>query len=183
MNTKIEYLYRDADNYKVHNACVVRGEITDQQKAAIINSLDDGVYFIPSKVGLPEGRFQEYDPEVDHKWFELYDTGFDDTDLPADVDITAAELADAFSRWTGKWESEDPDCEKRPYVVTVTEISKRRVVIWAENTYDAEREANDRWNNSEIVLDESDFVESDFVCDHEATEHDLELYQQFGKEE
>ena len=42
MNTKIEYLYRDADNYKVWNTCVVCGEITEQQKETIINSLDGG---------------------------------------------------------------------------------------------------------------------------------------------
>ena len=67
------------DNYKVWNTCVVCGEITEQQKETIINSLDGGEYFIPSKVGLPEKRFENYDAEVDHDWFELQKDGFDDT--------------------------------------------------------------------------------------------------------
>ena len=29
MNTRICYLYRDSDNYKVHNMCVIHGELTD----------------------------------------------------------------------------------------------------------------------------------------------------------
>ncbi len=28
MNTKISYLYRDADNYKMHNKCVIAGTLT-----------------------------------------------------------------------------------------------------------------------------------------------------------
>ena len=31
MNTKICYLYRDADNYKVHNECVIQGELSKEQ--------------------------------------------------------------------------------------------------------------------------------------------------------
>ena len=181
MNTKIEYLYRDADNYKVHNMCVVYGEVTDQQKEVIINSLEEGEYFIPAKVGLPERRFENYDPEVDHKWFELCTDSFDDTDLPPTVNITAAELADSFARWAGRWEEEEPDSSERPYVVVVTEISKRRVVVWAKGTAEAEEITNDLWNNSEIILDDSDFVESEFDCEHEAMEHDMELYPQYRK--
>lgn len=183
MNTKIEYLYRDADNYKVWNTCVVCGEITEQQKETIFNSLDGGEYFIPSKVGLPEKRFENYDAEVDHDWFELQKDSFDDTDLPPTVDTTASELADSFARWAGRWEEAEPDMAKRPYVVVVTEVSKRRVIVWANGTADAEEDARDLWDTSEIILDESDFVDNAFECDHEATEHDLELYQQFGKEE
>lgn len=47
MNTRILYLYRDADNYKVPNSCVVEGEVTEDQKNSILSSLDDGCYFIP----------------------------------------------------------------------------------------------------------------------------------------
>ena len=32
MNTKINYLYRDADNYKVRNECVIHGEMTEEQE-------------------------------------------------------------------------------------------------------------------------------------------------------
>ena len=30
MNTKISYLYRDADNYKMHNKCVIAGTLTTE---------------------------------------------------------------------------------------------------------------------------------------------------------
>ena len=33
MNTKLNYLYRDADNYKMPNSCVVIGEISEAQIA------------------------------------------------------------------------------------------------------------------------------------------------------
>lgn len=106
MNTKIEYMYRDANNYKVLNTCVVYGEISERQKDAIINSLDEEKYFIPSKVGLPEKGFSDYIPEVDHKWFELYKDSFEDTELPATVNITVEELVDNFFRWIERWDED-----------------------------------------------------------------------------
>ena len=53
MNTRICYLYRDSDNYKVHNMCVIHGELTDSQIDQILECCDMGEYFIPSQVGLP----------------------------------------------------------------------------------------------------------------------------------
>ena len=58
MNTRIEYLYRDADNYKVRNTAVVSGEIPAEEQTYIFeNCLGDEKTFIPSKVGLPEKTF------------------------------------------------------------------------------------------------------------------------------
>ena len=37
MNTKIRYLYRDADNYKVFNECIVQGEISEEQVCKILD--------------------------------------------------------------------------------------------------------------------------------------------------
>lgn len=183
MNTIIEYLYRDADNYKVPNVCVVQGEVTEQQIETIINSLDEGAYFIPSKVGLPEKRFADFDPEVDHKWFELGMYGFSDTDLPATVNIKAAELVDRFARRAGRWEADEPDKGVRPYIVAVTEISRREVIVWANGTAVAESAAKELWNNSDIVLDDSDFVERQFECSREAAKYDQNKLPQFGKTE
>lgn len=180
MNTRIEYLYRDSENNKVRNMCVIYGEISEQQKQTIINSLDEE-RFIPSKVGLPEGRFPDYDPEIDGKWFELCTDSFDDTDLPTTLDISAVELVDNFARWAGRWEEDEPDRSDKPYVVTVTEISKRKVVVWAKSIDEAEDAANELWNDSEIILDDSDFVEHGFDCEDIADERDLKLYRQFGK--
>ena len=82
MNTKISYLYRDADNYKMHNKCVIAGTLTTEQARTIKDSCEMGEYFIPRQVGLPERRFDRYDPAVDHCWFELDEDCFSETVEP-----------------------------------------------------------------------------------------------------
>ena len=52
MNTKISYLYRDADNYKMHNKCVIAGTLTTEQTRTIKDCCEMGEYFIPRQVGL-----------------------------------------------------------------------------------------------------------------------------------
>ena len=56
MNTRIHYLYRDADNYKVQNECVILGEMTEEQEQRIIACLDEKEYFVPSRVGMIRKR-------------------------------------------------------------------------------------------------------------------------------
>lgn len=109
MNTKISYLYRDADNYKVYNECIVPGVLTQEQEEAILDSRHDGEWFIPSLVGLPGKDFTslgyDYDEEVDHPWFELDDDGFQKTTASPTVSVTAQELAGAFLACRDKWET------------------------------------------------------------------------------
>ena len=104
MNTKIRYLYRDADNYKVFNECIVQGEISEEQVCKILDCCDMGEYFIPSQVGMPERKFDEYDTEADHCWFELNKDGFEYTDQPADISLTARQLAENFASCGGQWQ-------------------------------------------------------------------------------
>lgn len=108
MNTKIEYLYRDADNYKVHNECVIVGPLSAEQINMIIGSLEDEEYFIPHMVGLPEKRFDTYDPQSDHPYFELTKDGFSETEAPATVELEAPALVAAFLRCKGAWEQIEP---------------------------------------------------------------------------
>ena len=103
MNTKISYLYRDASNYKVPNECIVRGLLTDEQTKAILDCLD-GDNFIPSQVGLPERRFDRFDPEEDTCWFELYESGFEPTDAEATVDLSVDELVSRFLARKDRWD-------------------------------------------------------------------------------
>lgn len=105
MNTAILYLYRDADNYKKDNYCIVEGEMTAEEEAAIVDSLFEGELFIPSAVGMPEVRFDDGITEADGPWFEMMYKGFLPTDLPAGVNVTASELAERFIAMKGKWES------------------------------------------------------------------------------
>lgn len=103
MNTKISYLYRDASNYKVPNECIVRGLLTDEQTKAILDCLDRD-NFIPSQVGLPERRFDRFDPEEDTCWFELYESGFEPTDAEATVDLSVDELVSRFLARKDRWD-------------------------------------------------------------------------------
>lgn len=103
MNTKISYLYRDVSNYKVPNECIVRGLLTDEQTKAILDCLDRD-NFIPSQVGLPERRFDRFDPEEDTCWFELYESGFDPTDAEATVDLSVDELVSRFLARKDRWD-------------------------------------------------------------------------------
>ena len=104
MNTKISYLYRDADNYKVYNECIVQGEISEDQIRQILDCCDMGEYFIPRQVGLPERKFDEYDTEADHCWFELSQEGFEYTEQPANVSLTAQQLTENFSACRDNWQ-------------------------------------------------------------------------------
>ena len=105
MNTQIRYLYRDASNYnyKVENECVVHGTFTQEQIAQIMDCCDLGEYFIPSQVGLPEQRFDRYDAEEDHCWFELAEDGFEETARPATVGISAEQLVENFAAAKEHW--------------------------------------------------------------------------------
>ena len=103
MNTKISYQYRDGCNYKMANECIVQGAITPEQQKQIQSCLDDDEYFIPRQVGLPERRFEKFDPEVDHIWFELSEDGFELTEDEPTCDQTAEALVECFLRSKDNW--------------------------------------------------------------------------------
>lgn len=105
LNTKIGYLYRDADNYKMWNECVVEGEITPEQIATIMECLDDGENFVPHMVGLPERKFETFDPQADTPFFEIAKNCFTSTEEEPTVDVTVPELVAAFLRLKGNWSS------------------------------------------------------------------------------
>ena len=52
MYTIVNYLYRDASNYKRLNQVCFLGTLSEHQKARIIGSLYEGEYFIPSAIGF-----------------------------------------------------------------------------------------------------------------------------------
>lgn len=69
-NTRLAYLYHDADNYKVRHEVVFAGQMSEEEKMRIIASLDDGEYFIPGPLGLNDERFGS-ETEADHPFFEF----------------------------------------------------------------------------------------------------------------
>lgn len=97
-NTRICYLYRDADNYKMTTEVVIKGMFTEAEVEEIFSLCDEGEYLIPHQVGLPENRFEIWDDQSDHCWFELSEDGFETTDDPWTEDVTAQELLSAFRK-------------------------------------------------------------------------------------
>lgn len=100
MNTRMNYLYRDASNYKVWNEAVFEGEITPEEIDMISDSLEDGMYFIPEQIDLPVVRFGTI-TEDDHCYCELNELdprySFELTDEIPTEDRTIHELAQDFA--------------------------------------------------------------------------------------
>lgn len=102
LNTKIDYLYRDASNYKVWNSCVISGELSSSNIDEIMETLVDGENFIPHLVGMPETRFGSW-TEDDTDWFELYRSGFEPTNQPPTIDVSPDELVARFREAEKVW--------------------------------------------------------------------------------
>jgi len=100
-NTRINYLYTDASNYKAHNTAVVSGELSEAQIAEINACLHDSEFFIPAQVGLPEERFEKWDDQDDHCWFTLQSI-YSTPEAPT-VSLTAEQLLSNFRASKNNW--------------------------------------------------------------------------------
>jgi hypothetical protein len=125
MNTRFTYTYRDANNYKNVGEAVVAGEITAAQRQQIDMALDDGEFFVPIQVGLPDCSeiSRGYMPcEADHAWTELdvheIETTEDAPSVAGDIDTVVA----AFAAHAGKWDL------TTPYLPSDEEMSGMRLV-------------------------------------------------------
>lgn len=102
MNTRIEYFYGDAANYKQFASVILPGEITGEEIRHIAPCLDCGEYFIPAQVGLEElqRRTASFpDKDVDHVWHELdTTTGITLTDAAPTTDLDVHRFAGMFTR-------------------------------------------------------------------------------------
>lgn len=101
MNTRVDYLYTDGDNYKVYNEAIIKGEISPNEISVIIDCLDSGEFFIPSQVGLPEEKFPEV-TDADHPWFTLQ--GFELTENPHTEGLDVKDLVERFKKAKGNWD-------------------------------------------------------------------------------
>lgn len=99
-NTRLAYLYRDADNFKVRHEVVFAGQMSEDEKMRIIASLDDGEYFIPGPLGLNDERFGS-ETEADHPFFEF--CYFEETTHKPTTDIAIAEIVKRFEDNAHLW--------------------------------------------------------------------------------
>jgi hypothetical protein len=101
-HTLIEYMYRDASNYKTTKVVLLEGRLTDQQIEKILGTLEDKMFFIPGQVGLPDlqGEFEHgagWHEQDDHVWHELQSIEYRDgrPNGPNAEDMAAAWPSDA----------------------------------------------------------------------------------------
>lgn len=112
MNTKISYMYRDADNYKAYRHEVLRGTLTAAQIAFLFDKAGEGNIegFIPSQVGLPDLQVElmsydsaygeeGYDPfgagGSDHVWHEI--TKIEQINEEVTTKVSAGQFFKAFA--------------------------------------------------------------------------------------
>ncbi len=71
---EINYLYRDASNYKLFGTKVFSNTSNldlEVIKRKIKAKLIDELYFVPESWGIDRLRFDKFDGEEDHDWHEL----------------------------------------------------------------------------------------------------------------
>lgn len=74
MNIKLNYLYRDAGNYKQFHCVIFSNEYgysLEEVDNAIRNALIDETWFDATKWGLKDIRPEVLDDELDHGWHEF----------------------------------------------------------------------------------------------------------------
>lgn len=99
-NTRLAYLYRDADNYKVRHEVVFADQMSEDEKMRIISSLEAGEYFFPGPLGLNDERFGS-ETEADHPFFEF--CYFEETPDKPTTDISIAEIVKRFEDNAHLW--------------------------------------------------------------------------------
>ena len=83
-NIKLNYLYRDADNYKEFGWVVFSnptGVTIEEATALLLPKLISEEFFVTFEWGLPLLHAAPYNPAVDHEWHEFED--FEETDEEA----------------------------------------------------------------------------------------------------
>lgn len=113
--TEVEYMYRDNENNKKSAIMVLEGELSDNEVQEIYEkcryeAIGDTSMFIPTQVGLPEVRFDDFQPDIDGPWCEL---------------LTIKSL-----------EAEEKDCDSVLMTFTAQQLLEnfRAVEKWNENT-------------------------------------------------
>lgn len=90
MNTRFEYLYRDAANYKQFGDVIIAGVLDAEE---LYQLLQEELLFIPSKVGLPDLQPKEWSID-DHIWHEV--ENITETTEQATIKMTADQLLECF---------------------------------------------------------------------------------------
>ena len=71
---------------------------------------------------------------------------------------------------------------KKPHVVTIEEVSRRRVIIWADDVSEAEEIADELCSDGEINLDYDDFQERSCNFQRIANASDVSLLAKYDRD-
>ena len=66
------------------------------------------------------------------------------------------------------------------YVIEITEMLVRHIIVEAENESEAKEKAWNAYNDEEVILDYRDYAETEIVCLREADEDDTDDYEEVG---
>ncbi len=83
MNIRLEYLYRDAGNYKKWGEVIFSNSEKmpiDGLRSKFLTTLIQRMYFSSKELQVPDLRFDDYLLDLDHDWHEFSD--FSETDEP-----------------------------------------------------------------------------------------------------
>lgn len=96
-NTRIDYAYRDASNYRRSASWTVAGAATEEQKAAIVATLNADAMFVPAAVSIPQlATAADWDDDLDHPFHTI--DAIENVDAPSDTSMTVDQLAAAFAK-------------------------------------------------------------------------------------
>jgi hypothetical protein len=96
-NTKLNYLYRDAGNYKTHGHVIFSNPdnlSVEKIEKEFRKQLIDSEFFDPDELKIPRLKHEafSYDPELDHSWNEF------DSFKETDEQITMGQNISEFSQ-------------------------------------------------------------------------------------
>lgn len=97
-NIRMEYLYRDAGNYKFRGDVVftnLRSLSVSEIESLARECLIDGAWFVTTHPSVPDLRPTDLDYELDHDWHEIH--SFSETDAGVN-DALDLDIED-FLRW------------------------------------------------------------------------------------
>lgn len=102
----LDYMYRDAANYKACGALLLKGEAIEDDRNRVVSKLSGGEFFIAEQIGIPAlyrelWKYSGGPSEDDHVWhtFNLFRPPMEeDSDFP--VWGSVSELVDRFEKVT-----------------------------------------------------------------------------------
>ena len=111
---RMEYMYRDADNYKAYGVLYLTGRFETKYERTIVDCLESGELFVAEQVNIPTlySQLWEYSngpTMADHAYHEFLSLSLTDHKIDKDITIwgTIDNLVKSFLIAKGNW-----DCSK-----------------------------------------------------------------------